>query len=46
MRGDFVMAVQTINKNFKETVLQAEGPVVVDFWAAVVRILPPPDSCC
>lgn len=27
------MAVQTINKNFEETVLKAEGPVVVDFWA-------------
>lgn len=27
------MAVQTINKNFEETVLKAGGPVVVDFWA-------------
>ncbi|WP_195613007.1 thioredoxin [[Clostridium] symbiosum] len=27
------MAVQTIKNNFEETVLQAEGPVVVDFWA-------------
>ena len=27
------MAAQTISKNFEETVLKAEGPVVVDFWA-------------
>ncbi len=27
------MAVQTISKNFEETVLKAGGPVVVDFWA-------------
>lgn len=27
------MAVVTINKNFEETVLQADRPVILDFWA-------------